>query len=72
MADQKLRFCTTDDGVRICYATVGEGPPLVKTLNWLSHIEFEWHSPDWWEELSANHTVIRFDQRGSGFSEKKG
>ncbi|SUZ58058.1 uncharacterized protein METZ01_LOCUS10912 [marine metagenome] len=75
MADQKLRFCTTDDGVRICYATVGEGPPLVKALNWLSHIEFEWHSPvwsHWWEELSANHTVIRFDQRGSGFSEKKG
>ena len=31
MADQKLGFCTTDDGVRICYATVGEGPPLVKT-----------------------------------------
>ena len=23
MADQKLGFCTTDDGVRICYATVG-------------------------------------------------
>ena len=45
MADQKLRFCTTDDGVGICYATVGEGPPLVKALNWLSHIEFEWHSP---------------------------
>ena len=47
MADQKLRFCTTDDGVRICYATVGEGPPLVKAQNWLSHIEFEWHSPVW-------------------------
>ena len=64
MADQKLGFRTADDGVRICYAIVGEGPPLVKAPNWLSRIEFEWHSPvwsHWWEELSANHTVIRFD-----------
>ena len=64
MADQKLGFCTTTDGVRIFYATVGDGPPLVKTPNWLSHLEFEWLSPvwsHWWEELSANHTVIRFD-----------
>jgi len=45
MADQKLGFCTTEDGVRICYATVGEGPPLVKAPNWLSHLEFEWQSP---------------------------
>ncbi len=72
MADQKLGFCTTDDGVRICYATVGEGPPLVKAPNWLSHLEFEWQSPiwsHWWEESAAHHTVIRFDQRGSGLSD---
>lgn len=24
----------------------------------------------WWEELSAHHTVIRFDQRGSGLSDR--
>ena len=73
MVDQKLGFCTTADGVRICYATVGEGPPLVKAPNWLTHLEFEWHSPiwgHWWEVLSANHTVIRFDQRGSGLSDR--
>jgi len=72
MADQKLGFCTTEDGVRICYATVGEGPPLVKAPNWLSHLEFEWQSPvwgHWWEEISAHHTLIRFDQRGSGLSD---
>lgn len=73
MADQKLGFCTTADGVRICYATVGEGPPLVKAPNWLTHLEFEWQSPiwsHWWEELSAHHTLIRFDQRGSGLSDR--
>lgn len=55
MADQKLGFCTAADGVRICYATSGEGPPLVKAPNWLNHLEFEWESPvwgHWWEELS--------------------
>ena len=42
--DQKLGFCAAEDGVRICYATVGEGPPLVQAPNWLSHLEFEWQS----------------------------
>ncbi len=72
MVDQKIGFCTTDDGVRICYATVGEGPPLVKAPNWLTHLEFEWQSPlwrHWWVELAAYHTLIRFDQRGSGLSD---
>jgi hypothetical protein len=35
MADQKLGFCTTDDGVRICYATVGarrRAPGTMKPL----------------------------------------
>jgi len=71
--DQKLGFCTAQDGVRICYATVGEGPPLVKAPNWLSHLEFEWQSPiwsHWWVELAAHHTVIRFDQCGSGLSDR--
>lgn len=70
--DQKIGFCTTSDGVRIAYATVGEGPPLVKAPNWMSHLEFEWQSPvwgHWWEELSKHHQVIRFDQRGSGLSD---
>jgi hypothetical protein len=44
--EQQIHFCTTDDGVRIAYATVGEGPPLVKAANWLSHLEFDWRSPD--------------------------
>jgi hypothetical protein len=28
--EQQIHFCTTDDQVRIAYATVGKGPPLVK------------------------------------------
>lgn len=70
--EQQIRFCTAPDGVRIAYATVGEGPPLVKAPNWLTHLEFEWQSPvwrHWWEELAKNHLLVRFDRRGSGLSD---
>ena len=48
-AKQQIRFCTSPDGVRIAYATMGTGPPLVKAANWLSHLEFDWNSPVWEE-----------------------
>ncbi len=71
--DQEIRFCTAPDGVRIAYSVVGQGPPLVKAPNWLTHLEFEWSSPvwrHWWEELAKHHTLVRFDQRGSGLSDR--
>jgi class 3 adenylate cyclase/DNA-binding winged helix-turn-helix (wHTH) protein len=71
-AEQEIRFCTAPDGVRIAYALVGEGPPLVKAPNWMSHLEFEWRSPLWRhsiEQLSRDHQYIRWDQRGCGLSD---
>ena len=70
--EQEIRFTTTPDGVNICYATVGQGPPLVKAPNWLTHLEYDWHSPiwrHWWEELAKDHLLVRFDQRGCGLSD---
>jgi pimeloyl-ACP methyl ester carboxylesterase/DNA-binding CsgD family transcriptional regulator len=70
--DQEIRFCTTKDGVRIAYAVAGNGPPLVKSPNWLTHLEYEVRNPvwkHWWEELARDFTVIRFDQRGCGLSQ---
>lgn len=72
--DQKIRYCTAPDGVQIAYSLVGNGPPLVKAPNWLTHLEFEWNSPvwgHWWEALAKDHTLVRFDQRGSGLSERE-
>ena len=71
--DQNIQFYTASDGVRIAYSLVGDGPPLVKAPNWLTHLEYEWDSPvwsHWWEELAKHYTVVRFDQRGSGLSER--
>jgi pimeloyl-ACP methyl ester carboxylesterase len=70
---QSIRFCTAPDGVRIAYATSGTGPPLVKPANWLTHLEYDWESPVWrhWlHALSRNHTLVRYDERGSGLSDR--
>ena len=69
---QSIRFCTARDGTRIAYATTGNGPPLVKVGNWLTHLEFDLASPVWGhlvETLSREHTVLRYDQRGIGLSD---
>ena len=69
---QTIRFCTSADGARIAFATVGVGPPLVKAANWLNHLEFDWNSPVWrhWlRELGRDHTLVRYDERGCGLSD---
>ena len=69
---QNIRFCKTQDGVSIAYASVGDGPPLVKAANWLSHLELDWNAPIWsplFRELATSHTFIRYDERGNGLSD---
>ena len=41
---------------------IGEGPPLVKTANWLNHIEHDWDSPLW------RHWIDEFTQRPFAWS----
>ena len=72
-ARQDIRYCTTSDGVRLAYATTGNGPPLVKASNWLTHLDFEWGSPiwrHWYTALSLHHRLVRYDERGNGMSER--
>jgi len=55
--------------VRLAYATIGDGPPLVKAANWLSHLDYDWQSPVWrhWlVELSRRFRLVRYDERGCG------
>ncbi len=70
--EQQIQFTTAPDGVSICYATSGSGPPVVKAGNWLTHLEFDIGSPVWrhmWDELSRDHLLVRYDQRGCGLSD---
>lgn len=69
---QKIGFCRARDGARIAYATVGDGPPLVKAANWLNHLELDWDSPIWGPTFAAcanNRTFVRYDERGNGLSD---
>jgi pimeloyl-ACP methyl ester carboxylesterase/DNA-binding winged helix-turn-helix (wHTH) protein len=69
---QEIRFCVTADKVRLAYATVGSGHPLVKVANCFNHLDFEWESPIWrhWvRDLAKGHSIVRYDGRGNGLSE---
>jgi len=70
--EQEIRFCRTQDGVRLAYAIHGSGPPLVVVSCWLSHLQHDWRSPVWrhfLDQLGAIATVIRYDERGFGMSD---
>jgi DNA-binding winged helix-turn-helix (wHTH) protein/alpha-beta hydrolase superfamily lysophospholipase len=69
---QEVHFCTASDGAQIAYSTVGEGLPLLKTANWLNHLEYDWESPVFsplLRAIAAEHRLIRYDARGNGLSD---
>ena len=71
--EQETHFCMTRDGVQLAYSRLGSGPPLVKTGNWMTHLEFDFESPIWrhlYRELSRDHSLIRYDARGNGLSDR--
>jgi pimeloyl-ACP methyl ester carboxylesterase len=71
---QDIRFCRSRDGVQIAYAVCGHGPPLLRAAHWMSHLEYDWESPVWrhWlDALSDMSTLVRYDQRGNGLSDRE-
>ncbi len=74
--EPQIQYAKTSDGVRIAYWTLGEGgTPLVYMPHTvpLSHVKLEWDIPEWrrwYENLSRNRLLVRYDQRGSGLSDR--
>jgi len=71
---QEVTFCRTDDGINLAMASGGEGPPLIKAANWLTHIEYDWESPVWsplLRQLAARCRLIRYDGRGNGLADRE-
>ena len=71
---QQIRFCTSRDGTRIAYAICGTGPPLVWAQHWVHHLILDWDDPIWrpWLlALTRRFTVIRYDWRGCGLSDRQ-
>jgi pimeloyl-ACP methyl ester carboxylesterase/DNA-binding CsgD family transcriptional regulator len=72
---EQIRFCTSRNGARIAYATCGAGPPLVHAPHWVHHLKFDWDSPVWrpWlAMMTRRHTLVRYDWRGCGLSDREG
>jgi len=71
--NQHIRFCTTPDKARLAYAVSGDGPPLVMSATWVTHLEHQWQSLAWRPWLDAftrEHKVLRYDSRGCGLSDR--
>ncbi|NIA69144.1 alpha/beta fold hydrolase [Pelagibius litoralis] len=57
----------------MAWASAGDGPPLVKTSNWLTHLEYDLESPVWshWVRFFAEHfRFVRYDERGCGLTDR--
>jgi len=71
--EQDIRYCKSSDGTALAYAVTGQGPPLLKSAHFMTHLEHDWHSPTWgpfFRKMSATHSFVRFDQRGNGLSDR--
>lgn len=68
--DQVIRYIDLD-GVSVAWCAVGDGPPLVISGWWNSHLELNWEEPrfrDYIGRLAEQRTVIRYDRPGTGAS----
>jgi pimeloyl-ACP methyl ester carboxylesterase/DNA-binding CsgD family transcriptional regulator len=71
--EPRIRCAITADGVSIAFWTLGEGTPLVYMTGgpW-GHIEL-WDILEcrrWYERLAQERLLLRYDVRGTGFSER--
>ena len=69
-----VHYVMTADGVRIAYTVTGNGPPILFCSELVSsHVQLEWSQPvmgPLLSEFARYNTLIRFDPRGSGLSDR--
>jgi class 3 adenylate cyclase len=74
MAEREVRYCTTEDGVRIAYCMEGTGPPLLVFADLFESFAVEHLMPElqeFFRELAESYQLIRFDRRGVGLSQRR-
>ena len=70
--EPRIQYAQTKDGVSIAFASMGEGPPLIRVaMPGASHVQREWtllshvYTP-----LVGTFRVILYDPRGTGLSDR--
>ena len=68
----RMQYATTRDGVRIAFGTAGTGPWIVLAPGIpFTHCQLEWEQgSDFFDQLAANWSVVQFDPRGTGLSDR--
>jgi len=68
----RMQYATTRDGVRIAFGTAGKGPCIVRVPGIpFTHSQLEWEQgSDFFDQLAANWSVVQFDPRGTGLSDR--
>ncbi len=72
--EPRIQYAKTSDGVSIAYYAMGRGPPLLVAWGMPSNVQLEWRLPDArsaFERAAQQYTVIRYDARGCGLSERE-
>src|SRR5579859_556497 len=68
-----IQYCASADGTRLAYSVMGSGSPIVRASHWMTHLEYDIKSPvlrHWILGLSDRHTLVRYDGRGFGLSQR--
>jgi class 3 adenylate cyclase len=72
--EPQVQYARTSDGVNIAFSVAGIGPPLVCTRTWTgTHVQLDWQQDvpgKVFEALAATRTLITFDRRGAGLSDR--
>jgi class 3 adenylate cyclase/pimeloyl-ACP methyl ester carboxylesterase len=71
--EREIRYCTTEDGVRIAYCVEGEGPDLVCCPEFVGSFSLDHLIDDqmgFWRTLWRGRRVVRYDMRGTGLSQR--
>ncbi len=73
--ERQVRYCTTEDGVRIAYCVEGRGPTLVICPYFFESFASDDDVVPWrdlMQEIGAGRHVVRYDMRGTGLSQRDG
>ena len=71
--EHKVGFCTSPDGVRIAYQTLGNGPAIVFLPAYFVQVDI-WplfsELINYLETITRYHTAVLYDMRGAGMSDR--
>jgi pimeloyl-ACP methyl ester carboxylesterase len=71
---QEIQYCTTSDGVRLAFSVIGKGTPIVRMPHWFAQLEYDLKGPIYRHQilgLAHRHSLLRYDGRGLGLSQRE-